>query len=292
MSTKYKPIINEPETVWSTPAKAILKKVLEQRSYILETLNFYEEHGHLGWMDGKFDDRITCAADEVLAELAGFLTLALARAAEAPTGVAIATLEWVKKNPSAAQGYTLPGFAEWLLAAHYQRNDEDEATYYPDIMGFAPNGFHDTIQIPAKESIISAASAAIDALSSVRRAGRPSSEATRILGEGLREMFLRFNTKITRRSEISSRHGELVQVEAGPFFDFVCAAIIPLQDLLRERGLPPVTAESIVRFGRYPISPITVRFKIGPSSDEAPESRHSAATKENDDGKSGSQAEQ
>ena len=188
MSTKSKPIINEPETVWSTPAKAILKKVLEQRSNILETLNFHAEYGRLGDMDGKFDDRITCAADEVLAEIAGFITLALARAAEAPTGVAIATLEWVKKNPSAAQGYTLPGFAEWLLAAHYQRNDEDKATYYPDIMGFVPNRFHDTIQIPAKESIINAASAAIDALSSVRRAGRPSSEATRILGRPARDV--------------------------------------------------------------------------------------------------------
>jgi hypothetical protein len=287
MSTKYKPIINEPESVWSAPAKALLGNALEQRGNILETLNFYEEHGHLGGMDGKFDDRITCAAGELLAELAGILTLALARAAEAPTGVAIATLEWVKKNPSAAQGYTLPGFAEGLLAAHYQRNDEDKATYYPDIMGFVPNGFHDTIQIPAEESIINAASAAIDALSSVRRAGRPSSEATRILGEGLREMFLRFNTKITRRSETSSRHGELVQVEAGPFFDFVSAAIVPLQDLLRERGLPPVTAESIVRLGRYPISPITARFKIGLSSDEAPESRHSAAAKEHDHGQPG-----
>jgi hypothetical protein len=36
-------------------------------------------------------------------------------------------------------------------------------------------------------------------------------------------------------------------VEAGSFLDFVSVAIVPLQNLLRERRLPSVTAVSIVR---------------------------------------------
>jgi hypothetical protein len=114
-------------------------------------------------------------------------------------------------------------------------------------MGFVPNDFCGTIQIPSEESIAKAASAAIDDLSRGRQAGRPSSEANRIVGEGLREIFSRYNDKITRRSETSWRDGEFIQVEAGSFLDFVSVAIVPLQNLLRERRLPPVTAVSIVR---------------------------------------------
>jgi hypothetical protein len=290
MATKYKPVTSEPESVLSTLAKIISDLVPEHRSSILESLNFYAEHGRPGEMGGKFDVQIKRAEDEVLEEIAGILTFAFARAVEAPIGVVIATLERIKKHPSAAQNYALPGFAEWLLAAHYQRADEEKGTYYPDIMGFAPNGSPATMQIPTEDSIIKAASAALEGLG--RRPGRPSSEATRIVSKGLREIFLRYNVKIARRSEISSRHGELVQVEAGPFFGFVSAAIVPLQNILRERRLPPLIVESIVRLGRYPIYPITVRFHSGPDNDNAPDTRHSAATKEHDHEQPGEQAEQ
>lgn len=244
MPTLYKPILTECESVWSTPAKAIADQVFANRDVILERLNFHEEHGRLGGAGGKFDEQIKRAQDEVLAEISGVLALAAAQAAEPQTGVIIATLEWIKKHPSAAQDYALPGFAEWLLAPHYQRADEDAGTFFPDVMGFVPNNFHGTIQIPGDDSIVEAASAAIDDLMPGRRAGRPSSEANGIVAEGLRGIFLRYNDKITRRSETSWRDGDFIQVEAGPFFDFVSAAIVPLRNLWRERG---VTAESIVR---------------------------------------------
>ncbi len=267
MPTLYKPILTEADSIWSTPAEAISDWVSANRDVILARLNFDEEHGRLGEADGKFDEQIKRAQDEVLGEISGVLALGAAQAAEPKTGVTIATLERIKKHPSAAQDYTLPGFAEWLLASHYQRGDEDTGTYFPDVMGFVPNDFHGTIQIPREESILKAASAAIDDLSQGRRAGRPSSEATRIVGEGLRGIYLRYNDKITRRSETSCRHGDYIQVEAGPFFDFVSAAIVPLQNLLRERRLPRVTAASIVRQSRYPISPIKVRFHRSPGNE-------------------------
>ncbi len=228
MPTLYKPILTEADSIWSTPAEAISDWVSANRDVILARLNFDEEHGRLGEADGKFDEQIKRAQDEVLGEISGVLALGAAQAAEPKTGVTIATLERIKKHPSAAQDYTLPGFAEWLLASH---------------------------------------SAAIDDLSQGRRAGRPSSEATRIVGEGLRGIYLRYNDKITRRSETSCRHGDYIQVEAGPFFDFVSAAIVPLQNLLHERRLPRVTAASIVRQSRYPISPIKVRFHRSPGNE-------------------------
>jgi hypothetical protein len=245
--TKHKPLISEPESVWSTPATIMSDRTRENRRAILEPLNFYREHGRPGDSNGKFDTQIRRAEDELLAEITGILTLAAASAAEPRTGVHISTLEWIKKHPSAAQDYALPGFAEWSLVPYYQRADEDKGTYFPDVMGFVPNNFRHPIQIPTEGSIIKAASAAIDALRRARRAGRPSSTANPVVSDGLREIFLRYNEKITRHSVTGWRDKKFVQFEAGPFLDFVKAAILPLNRFLIERRLPPVTAESIVR---------------------------------------------
>jgi hypothetical protein len=261
LPTLYKPIVTEGESVWSIPAKVIAHYLSKNPGQVLDRLNFYEEHGRPGEAGGKFDEQIKRAQDEVLAEIVGVLTFAFARAAEPPRGVKIASLKWIEKHPSAAQDYALPGFAEWSLARNYQRADEDMGTYFPDVVGFVPNDFQGTIHVPAEESIVKAASAAIYDLEQGRQAGRPSSEACRILSEGLRPIFLRYNDKITRRSEISSRgDGNYFQVEAGPFFDFVSAAIVPLQIALGERGLKLLKVSSIVRQGRYPNSSITGRF--------------------------------
>jgi hypothetical protein len=258
--TLYKSILSEGQSIWSSTAKAISDQVLMNRDVILERLNFQKEHGRLGETNGKFDEQIKRAQDEVLWEIVGILVFAIARAAEPRIGEIIATLKWIKKHPSATQDYTLPGFAEWFLALYYQRADEDAGTYFPDVMGFMPPDFHGSIQMPSEKSIVKAASAATDDLSQGRRAGRPPSEAIRIVAGGLRGIYLRYNDKITRCSETSRRDGEFIQVEAGPFFDFVSTVIVPLQNPLRERRLPPVTAESIVHQGRYPISPIKARF--------------------------------
>ena len=260
MPTLYKPVTGEVESVWSGPAEAILVQVFENRAAILETLNFHEEHGRLGDADGRFDEKLLKAEDELLAEIAGVLTFAAAQAAEPKPGVAIATLEWIRKHPSAAQDRSLPGFAEWLIADHYQRDDEQKGTYFPDIMGFKPNGFDAEMAIPDEAAIIKAATAAIDELNAERSAGRPTSEAVRTVAEGLRSIFLRFNEKTTRRSEQTSKDGRLKQTEGGPFFEFVRAAILALQNILVDRNLRELSINSIVHNGRYPISSISPRF--------------------------------
>lgn len=247
MPTLYNPVLIEGESVWSTPAKAIMDHVIENRCEILDRLNFHQEHGRLGEVDGKFDDQIKVAQDEVLAEISGVLALAAALVAEPQTGVILATLQWIRRHPSAAQNYSLPGFAEWLLAPHYQRADEEIGTFFPDVMGFVPNGFNGTIQIPGEPSIVKAALAAMNDLSRRRRRGRPSSVGNQIMGTQLRAIFLRYNDRATRRSETSWKDGKLVQVEAGAFFDFVSATIVPLQEFFRALRLSPPTVQSIVR---------------------------------------------
>jgi len=255
--TLYKPILSEPESVWANPAKTILDEILANGPEILESLNFYEEHGRPGETEGKFDEQIVRSGNEVLSEMAGILIFAAAQAAEPKAGVKIATLERIRKNPSSAQDRTLPGFAEWILADHYKRDQEDNGTYFPDIVGFVPNGFDGTIETPDEESIIQAASAAIEYLNGNRSTGRPVSEAIRIVSEGLRSIFLRYNEKITRHSEITSRDGRFLQMESGPFFEFVCTVVLPLQNFLVGRNLKQIAASSIVHNGRYPVSSIS-----------------------------------
>jgi hypothetical protein len=280
MPTLYKPILNEPESVWSLPARIISVQVLEKGAEILEALSFYEAHGRVGEWDGKFDSQIRRAEVEVLEELSGVLTFAADRAAAPRIGEEIATLEWIKKYPSLVKGSAVPSFAEWRLVGHYQRGDEAKGTNFPDIMGFLPSGFRNGVQVPEENRIFAAACAAIDELSEYRSPGRPSSEATNILAEGLRSIFSRYNAKITRCSVTSWRNGKFVQVEAGAFFDFVSVAIVPLQNVLRERKLAPVTPESIVRLGRYPISSISTHFPNGSQVEDASEARQPAATTE------------
>jgi hypothetical protein len=280
MPTKYKPIISEPESVWSEPAIIIKAKVLENREVILERLNFYDEHGRVGDFEGKFDEQIARFETEVLDEVAGILTLPAAEAVYPTPGVILATLEWVKKNPSAAQDHTLPGIAEWMLAPHYQRAGEAPGTYFADILGFLPNNFQDALNIPEQTSVVKAASAAIDGLLPGHTAGRPVSRINAVLGPKLRPLYLRYNPKITRHSVITWKGWHYTQMEAGSYLDFVRAVTLPLDQLVLERGLQRVSPEVIARLGRYPIDSIKARFVPEPCKDHAPDPRHSAATKE------------
>jgi len=247
MPTKYKPVLSEVESAWSGPAKMISDQVFQNRANILEALNFYDEHGRLGDAGGGFDQQLLQSEQEILSEIADYLTFAAAQAAEPRRGVLIATLEHLQKHPAGAQNRTLPGVVERLLADHYQRGEEEKGTHFPDVMGFLPGGIEDTIETPNEASISNAASAAIDDLKEGIVAGRPRSKANTIVAHGLGLIFLRYNEKITRRSETSWRDGEFIQVETGEFLTFVRAAIVPLANFLHERHLPRVTAESIVR---------------------------------------------
>ena len=256
MPTLYKPIVSDSGGVWSSPeARAISDAVQESSAKILAALNFYEEHGRLGDADGKFDDQITKAANEVLAEVAGILTFAAAQAAEPKVGTAVATLEWIRKHPSSAQDRTLPGFAEWLLADHYQRDGEEKGAHFQDIMGFRPGGFFGEMKVPDEAAIVNAATAAIEDLETTRSTGRPASAAIPIVADGLRPIFLRYNEKITRHSELTSNDSRLLQTEGGPFFEFIRAAVLPLQTFLTDQDLSNIAASSIVRRAATQIPP-------------------------------------
>jgi hypothetical protein len=82
-----------------------------------------------------------------------------------------------------------------------------------------------------------------------RKAGRPCDILTRELGPLLLRLFLRYHASAGRHSVLTSIDGRLVQEEAGPFFEFVKAAIETLNEyLVTELNWKPVSAARLARF--------------------------------------------
>ena len=202
----------------------------------------------MGEWEGRFDEQIVEAQREVIEEISSILVSGAGLSARPSSGEIIATLKFARRNPSAAQNYELPGFVQRHLAAHYQREREDKATYYPDIIDVLPIGFDGNKIVPATESIVNAASAAIVVLEDKQTRGRPSSRATHELAPRLREVFLRYNEKVSRHSEWTSLgNGKLFQTESGPFFEFLAAVIAPLNSFLREHDLRKIAPSTLAR---------------------------------------------
>jgi hypothetical protein len=79
--------------------------------------------------------------------------------------------------------------------------------------------------------------------------GRPRDVIIPFLGPNLLSFFLRCHDSAGRQSVLTSIEGQLAQMEAGPFFDFVKTAIEPLNEyLVTELRRKPVSAARLARF--------------------------------------------
>jgi hypothetical protein len=82
-----------------------------------------------------------------------------------------------------------------------------------------------------------------------RRAGRPPDVITPDLAPALLLVFLRCHDRVGRKSVATSSDGELKQKEAGQLFEFINAAIQPLnQYLTTELHRKPLSALRLARF--------------------------------------------
>ncbi|XIA64084.1 hypothetical protein ACFIOY_34965 [Bradyrhizobium sp. TZ2] len=89
----------------------------------------------------------------------------------------------------------------------------------------------------------------IDSVAFERKAGRPCDVLTRALGPRLLDMFLRYNSSAGRRSAWTSVDGKLVQEETGPLFEFIKAAIKPINDyLVGEQSWKPICPARLARY--------------------------------------------
>jgi hypothetical protein len=105
---------------------------------------------------------------------------------------------------------------------------------------------HERIEVAAKNAII--------ALQKEAKVGRSFMWHIHYVANKLREVYLRFNDRITRKAVLSSHgDGNYFQQEEGPFFLFVEAVLAPLNrflaDLPSDSGKPAkrLSAEYVVK---------------------------------------------
>jgi hypothetical protein len=246
MPTLSKPQLIEPESPWGAAFDQMYLELCRDRVPILTALGFYAEHDLLA-RDENSDAVPTKDEETELRQIASALMVAAAASEAMPTGVLVATLETVSKNPSLFFKRTLPAAVEWAIACDYQRGDEPPGTHWRDAWGDQVGTFPGEVEQPTDSNIAKAAGAAIATIQATRKAGRTRNLADQILADRLGEIFRRSGQPIRRRREPFMRWGKLVYVEGGPIYDFLEVVLKPLRSHLHERQFAPVTTETIVR---------------------------------------------
>jgi hypothetical protein len=143
---------------------------------------------------------------------------------------------------------SFPVAVQWEIAQDYQREEERPGTYSLDVWGDQNVLCTYDIQVPTELSIGRAADAAQRRIKGRRSAGRRYSEANRIIATELGKIFRSSGQSIVRHRKLHRNYRKrVVYVEEGPFHQFLAMVLEPLQRYLRERGLSPVTVDSVVR---------------------------------------------
>src|SRR6266566_8047177 len=122
MPTLSKAQLLESESPWGAAFDRIYLELCRNRIPILTALGFYTERDVPA--PENSDAMPTKDEEEELRQITSALTVAAAASAEMPTGVLIATLKKVSKNPSLFLPRELPQPVEWAIANDYQRGNE------------------------------------------------------------------------------------------------------------------------------------------------------------------------
>jgi hypothetical protein len=246
MPTLPKAQLTESETPWLEIWDRMYRGLSPNRGPILTALGFYAEHD-LPVPGIDLVGNPTQAEEAELGPIATALTIAAEASEVMSSGTLIATLKKVLKSPSLFFSGQLPAAVEWEIVGNYQRSDEKPRTHWRDVWGDQPALFEGQVEVPTALNIARAAKSAVSRIQNVRRRGRPYNPANRILADRLGGIFRPNGRPISRHREKDVRHDKLVYVESGPFYDFLHLVLPPLQRHLRERGLAPVTVDTIVR---------------------------------------------
>jgi hypothetical protein len=246
MPTLAKAQLIEPLSPWGAAFDQMYLQLCRDRVPILAALGFYAEHD-LSPPEVISDAIPTKDEEEELRQIASALTVAAAASADMPTGVLVATLQKVSKDPSLFFARELPQPVEWAIADDYQRADEPPGTHWRDVWGDQVATFPGEVEQPTDLNIAKAASAASATIQETRKAGRTRNLADQILAVRLGAIFRRSGQPIRRRNEPVMRRGKLVFVEGGPVYDFLELVLKPLRAYLHQRQLAPVTTETVVR---------------------------------------------
>src|ERR1700730_16520759 len=220
MPTLSKAQLIETESPWGAALQRIFLELCRDRVPILTALGFYAEHD-LPPPEENSDAVPTQDEEEELCQIASALTFAGAASEVMPTGVLVATLLKVSKDPNLFFARGLPAPVEWAIACGYQRGDEIPGTHWRDIWGDQVATFPGEVEQPTALNVVKAARSALVAIEAKRKFGRKSNLADQILADLLGRIFRQSGQPIRRSNKPVMRHRQVVFVEGGPVYDFL-----------------------------------------------------------------------
>jgi hypothetical protein len=260
MATRYKPQLNHIGFDWFYQSNRFLHELLAHEATILAKLGFYEEYGSLG--DPTFSGHVESI--NLMNEISGILSVAatirMDAGFKAPHQI-IATLRAIEKDPSLIFTHSIEPEALGMLAQCYQRAEEAPGTFWFDI------DRPENAPFPDPNRVRAAASKAIASLKLEASPGRRPDRVMEFLALRFREIFLRFNHRITRHSVESRRETKVagkretkeVQLEAGPFIEFLKLVLEPLNrfflSLPKDYGAKSIPAGAVAEVLRDRRSP-------------------------------------
>jgi hypothetical protein len=243
MPALYKAELTEPAPATVDIWKRMHEGLKPRAREILSSLGYYAER----------DLPLPSASDQLTQEelreldpIASALMLAAIEAEGMPAGKLVATLQRVAKEPSLVDSDEFPGDVLWDVGCGYRRGEEQPGTYSIDVWGRGQVQAPYPIEIPTAANITRAAETALQRLQANRKRGRPVNRANQILAQKMSPIFRSSGLPLVRKHKDSFRDGEYIQLECGPFNDFLKLVLPPLKEYLRERRLASVTVHSIV----------------------------------------------
>jgi hypothetical protein len=204
MPTLYKAQLIQPESPWGATFDRTYLELCRDQVGILTALGFYAEHDLPPPQENS--NAIPTEDEETeLRQIASALTVAAGASEAMPTGVLVATLLKVSKNPNLFFARELPRPVEWAIANDYQRGDEPPRTHLRDVWGDQVATLPGEVEQPTDLNIAKAAIAAAARIQETRKAGRPYNQADQILAVQLGAISIRRgNEPIMRRASWSS----------------------------------------------------------------------------------------
>ena len=235
MPTKYKAQLDHVGFDWTNDMELIRQGLSARKDLISATVGF-----------GGDDAALSLFIEDICGALCWAAAIQMDGGFKAANKI-IATLEAVEKDPSIINAGNVEPEALGMIASQYQLADEKPGTYWYDV--YQDDGVLHELDL---QQVGRAALRANVLMQTGVTKGRPKKIILNILGEKLRDLFLRYNDDATRHSIASD--GEVAQIEAGPYFEFCKTVIAALNEFFAK--LPsfyeakPISAAQVARTRR------------------------------------------
>jgi hypothetical protein len=206
---------------------------------ILSMINYYDRYDVLPSIQGSI---LSEEEKEGLYPIVRILMDSAIKSDAPRPGIMLSTLDKVFTG-------ILPVGVQWEISHDYRRDEEKPGTYCLDVWGDEQTQSAVPLAMPSAANIARAAKAAYCRIKVAGAAGRPLNSANRILAQRMGEVFRSSGLPVARRREpLKMFCAKVVYEEKGLFRDFLELVLPPLDKFLREKGLSPVTIDTVVRF--------------------------------------------